>query len=70
MARFLRLLAFIIVVKNAFSIQIPQPGELALVFNEDDFEEYLDNWLEMEEQKGKDLSRIYSTSGMTKIILI
>ncbi|KAM3967998.1 alkaline nuclease [Aphomia sociella] len=31
--------------------QIPEPGELALVLNEEDFEDYLDAWLELEEPK-------------------
>lgn len=30
---------------------MPNPGELALMLNEEDFEDYLDKWLENEERK-------------------
>ncbi|KAJ2950598.1 hypothetical protein O0L34_g8849 [Tuta absoluta] len=35
---------------------MPEPGELALLLNEDEFEDYLDQWLEWEQQRNSNVS--------------
>lgn len=43
--------------------ELPEPGELALVLNEDDFEDYLDSWLEIEQGKHRNETQFDSRSG-------
>lgn len=49
--RVLLLLTALVASSWSFPADMPEPGELALVLNEDDFEDYLDAWLAIEEQK-------------------
>ncbi|XP_026765182.2 uncharacterized protein LOC113523414 [Galleria mellonella] len=50
MTRLTVVLTTLVVAAIAFP-QIPEPGELALVLDEETFEDYLDSWLELEESK-------------------
>lgn len=45
--------------------QMPEPGELALDLNEDDFEDYLDAWLENEYLKTNVSASAAVQSGIT-----
>ena len=40
----------------ALPTEIPEPGQLALVLGEDDFEDYLDAWLEHEQSRSANSS--------------
>ncbi|CAG5055954.1 unnamed protein product [Parnassius apollo] len=44
---------------------LPEPGELALVLNEDDFEDYLDTWLDIQQRQYANVSQISPRSGCT-----
>lgn len=44
---------------------MPEPGELAFVLNEDDFEDYLDGWLENEYSKRNVSVSTAARSGIT-----
>ncbi|XP_075973001.1 salivary endonuclease-like [Anticarsia gemmatalis] len=46
MTRLTLVLAALVAVTAAAPADIPEPGQLAFVLNEDDFEEYLDTWLQ------------------------
>lgn len=63
MQRFAFVLAALVVAVTCFPSEIPAPGELALVFNEEDFEDYLDAWLELEEPKWANASQAQPRSG-------
>lgn len=45
------LVAAIVAAVGALPSELPEPGQLAFILNEDDFEDYLDDWLEIEEAK-------------------
>lgn len=51
MMRSVFVLAALLAAAAALPAELPEPGQLALVLNEDDFEDYLDAWLEHEEPK-------------------
>lgn len=40
----------------ALPTDIPEPGQLALVLGEEEFEDYLDAWLELEQSKSANSS--------------
>ncbi|XP_013185934.2 uncharacterized protein LOC106131381 [Amyelois transitella] len=65
MVRLVLVLAAVVAAVTPFPSEIPEPGELALVFNEDDFEDYLDAWLELEEPKWANVSKAEPRSGCT-----
>lgn len=44
-------IASLVLAAWALPAEMPEPGQLALVFNEDDFEDYLDDWLAIEEAR-------------------
>lgn len=48
--------------------QMTEPGELALVLNEDDFEDYLDAWLENEHLKRNVSASAAVRNGITFLI--
>lgn len=43
--------SFVLAVYALPAEELPEPAQFALVFNEDDFEDYLDDWLAIEEAK-------------------
>lgn len=43
--------------------RLPEPGELALLLNEEEFEDYLDYWLEIAEPKWVNQSRTSRNTG-------
>ncbi|CAH2062851.1 unnamed protein product, partial [Iphiclides podalirius] len=45
--------------------ELPEPGQLALVLNEDDFEDYLDAWLDQEQNKYRNETQFDARSGCT-----
>lgn len=45
--------------------QMPEPGQLAFVLNEDDYEDYLDAWLENEYSKKNVTADAAARSGIT-----
>ncbi|KAJ8725073.1 hypothetical protein PYW07_016031 [Mythimna separata] len=49
-------LAALLAAAAALPTEIPEPGQLALVLGEDDFEDYLDAWLELEQSKSANSS--------------
>lgn len=49
--------------------ELPEPGQLALLLNEDDFEDYLDTWLDIEQRKYGNVSQIEPRSGIYLITL-
>lgn len=51
MKLFLALFTAFIVAVVALPTELMEPGELALLLQEDDFEVYLDTWLENEQRK-------------------
>ncbi|XP_022829647.1 uncharacterized protein LOC111358652 [Spodoptera litura] len=66
MARLLVALVVILVAVTALSKEIPDPSDLAFVLSENDFEDYLDSWLELKTEANR-LSTIFlrSQSGCT-----
>nr|AKB95589.1 DNA/RNA non-specific endonuclease [Sesamia inferens] len=51
-------LAALLAVTAALPTEIPEPGQLALVLGEDDFEDYLDAWLELQQSRTTNSSNI------------
>ncbi|KAH9641968.1 hypothetical protein HF086_011718 [Spodoptera exigua] len=49
-------LAAVLAAVTALPTEIPEPGQLALVLGEEDFEDYLDAWLELEQSKSANAS--------------
>lgn len=45
------LVVFVAFLAAAVAIELPHPSTFAKVFNEDQFEDYLDSWLAQEEPK-------------------
>lgn len=62
--------AFLAAVAALPTYDIPEPGQLAFVLNEDDFEDYLDAWLEQEEPKWVNASRSDPTPRSGNIIYL
>ncbi|XP_059061997.1 uncharacterized protein LOC131854845 [Achroia grisella] len=54
-----------LVIAAAAVSQIPEPGQLALVLNEEEFEDYLDAWLEVEEPKWANATGENTRNGCT-----
>lgn len=50
MSRLVLVLAALAAAAVALPAQLPEPGDLALVLNEDDWDDYLDAWLAIEQQ--------------------
>lgn len=50
----------------ALPAKMPEPGELALLLGEEDFEDYLDAWLAEEEPKWGNATRAQARNGKTK----
>lgn len=50
MLPFTFVLAAVALAAAALPADMPEPGELAFVLNEEDFEDYLDTWLANEQQ--------------------
>lgn len=63
MLRFALLLTAFVAAVWSLPAEMPEPGELALVLNEDDFEDYLDSWLAVEEKKWGNVSSSSPRSG-------
>ncbi|VVC91601.1 uncharacterized protein LOC126970643 [Leptidea sinapis] len=51
MVRLALLIAAAVTVISALPAELPDPGELVYVLGEEEFEDYLDRWLEVEEEK-------------------
>lgn len=49
--RLVLVVAAVAVAVAALPADIPDPGELVFVLNEDDWDDYLDAWLAIEQQK-------------------
>jgi len=60
-------LAAFLAAAAALPTEIPEPGQLALVLGEEDFEDYLDAWLELEQSKSANASNanVDARSGCT-----
>lgn len=41
----------VIVAIESFPTELPDPGDLALYLSEDEFEDYLDKWIDVEQRK-------------------
>lgn len=62
MLRFAVLVAGLVSALSALPA-MPEPGELALVLNEEEFEDYLDEWLAVEEPKWANATKASARSG-------
>lgn len=49
-------LVAVVAAVTALPTEIPEPAQLALVLGEDEFEDYLDAWLELEQNKAANAS--------------
>lgn len=63
--RLLVVVIFAALATAAAAKQMPEPGDLALELNEDDFEDYLDAWLENEYLKTNVSASAAVQSGIT-----
>lgn len=60
-------LAALLGLVAALPTELPEPGQLALVLNEDDFEDYLDGWLAYQQRESKNVSSSDARSGMLSL---
>lgn len=56
MRSFVLVTALAAVLAYAAEPEMAEPGQLAMLLGEDDFEEYLERWLEVEEPKWANVS--------------
>lgn len=64
--RFIFVLATIIAAALSLPANLddlPEPSELAFVLNEDDFEDYLDSWLEIQQRNNGNATQFDARSG-------